>query len=408
MDQVAGSATVVPSGALTAGARLRSIDILRGLVIVIMALDHVRDYLHISGYALDPLDPEQSWGLLYATRWITHFCAPTFVFLSGLSAWLQHVKGKPTPILSRFLLLRGLWLLLLEVTVMSFGWAFSVPWLLFLQVIWAIGWSMIALAALVWLPRIAVLAIGIAIIAGHNLFDGVDPAALGAWGPLWQFLQTGGIWPPSAVPPEGVIAFQAYPVLAWIGVMAFGYGIGAVFLSPARDRILPFIGLGMIGLFLLLRLTSAYGDPQPWTVHADFGATLMDFLDVRKYPPSLLYVCATIGPVLMLVPLIERWRGVVAEFFRTFGAVPLFAYVLHIYLVHTLSLIVLIATGRPIAGSFDAIRNAIFMPQLLEGTGQSLWVVYATWAVAIAILYPLCRWWGDLKVRRRDWWLSYL
>jgi len=370
-----------------------------------MVLDHVRDYIHASGYAFDPLDPERTTPLLYGTRWITHFCAPTFVFLAGVSAWLQHAQGKSERQLSFLLATRGLWLVLLEVTVIGFGWAFSIPFLIFLQVIWAIGWSMVALAALIWLPRAAVLGCGIAIIAGHNLFDALSPAQLGAWADLWTLLHVAGVITPMRVP-----IFVAYPVLPWLGVMAFGYGIGQVFLLPplTRDRIFLVLGLSMIAIFAILRFFNIYGDPHVWLTQSDLGKTIMVFLAVQKYPPSLLYVCATLGPVLTAIPLLERWHGAAAGFFRVFGAVPLFAYVLHIYIAHALSIAAHLLFGRDIAGLFNILHNAVFSPAALNGTGLPLPMVYVTWLAVLAILYPLCRWFAAVKRRRHDWWLSYL
>lgn len=383
--------------------RLHSIDILRGLVIVLMVLDHTRDFFHASGYAFNPLDPERTTPLLYATRWITHLCAPTFVMLAGVSAYLQRANGKSVATLSGFLVKRGIWLVLLELTVVSFAWSFVVPYFLFLQVIWAIGFSMVALAALVWLPPRAVLAIGIAIVAGHNLFDGVTPAQFGDLAWLWTVLHAGGVWSSGDSP----VALVVYPILPWVGVMALGYGLGHLFLAPSLCR-LGQIGLAMTAGFIVLRLVNGYGDPSHWTIETGFTATVMGFLDVAKYPPSLLYVLATLGPVLAIVPLIERWKGKGADILRVYGSVPLFAYVLHAYLVHTLSLFTHAALGRPIDGQFDYIRHAFLEPQSVSAIGLPLPATYAAWLITLALLYPCCRWWAGVKTRRRDWWLSYL
>ena len=296
-----------PSSALAAGIRLREIDMMRGLVIVLMALDHVRDYFHSGAFTFSPLDPERTTAALYATRWITHLCAPTFVFLAGVAAFLQAAKGKQTPHLSRFLLMRGLWLVALELTVVSFGWSFAMPYPLFLQVIWAIGCSMVALAGLVWLPRVAVLVVGIAIVAGHNLLDPLTPDQFGAFAVAWKFLHEGGRLFVGDTP----IGFVSYPVLPWIGVIALGYGLGAVFLEPAqkRDRTLLLLGAAMIALFILLRGFNLYGDPGPWTAREDVVRSAMAFLNVAKYPPSLMYVLATLGLGFLLIPLLARLRG---------------------------------------------------------------------------------------------------
>lgn len=394
-----------PARSIAVGERIQSVDLLRGLVIALMALDHVRDFFHVSGYALDPLDPAQTTPLLYATRWITHLCAPTFVMLAGVSAYLQFARGKDTATLSRFLLTRGLWLVALELTVIGFGWSFWVPWMIFLQVIWAIGWSMVGLAALVWLPRVAVLAIGIAIVAGHNLLDPITPEQLGGFSLLWQALHAGG---PIIVGGQPIGIF-AYPILPWFGIMAFGYGLGAVFLAPARerDRTLLMLGAAMIAGFLALRFFNHYGDPAPWSAQSDAVKTAMVFLDVQKYPPSLDYALATLGIMLFLTPALERLRGPAAHFLRTFGAVPLFAYVLHIYLAHALTIIAHAAAGRSPGGYLNLFYNIFVDQTALQGNGFPLPVTYLAWALVLAILYPLCRWWGKVKRTRRDWWLSY-
>jgi uncharacterized membrane protein len=401
---------------LTAGIRISEIDMLRGLVIVLMALDHVRDYFHAGAFTANPLDPTTTTPWLYTTRWITHLCAPTFVFLSGVSAYLQFTKGKAPPNLSMFLLTRGLWLIFLEVTLLSFGWSFGFPYAFFMQVIWAIGWSMIALAALVWLPRTAVLAIGVALIAGHNLLDPINARELGSLQLLWTFLHDGG---PVFV-GEQPIGLIAYPLLPWIGIIAFGYGMGDVFTEePAkRDRTIFIIGLSMLALFLVLRGFMIYGDPtfatgpeavaRDWRDQTTLGAMIMVFLDVQKYPPSLQFTLVTLGIVFAIWPLLARIKGPVRSVLNTFGAVPFFFYVLHIYLVHALAIAANAATGKPIEGFFNYMINVFTAPEKLQGVGFSLPWVYLAWIVVLALLYPLCRHWQQLKARRRDWWLSYL
>jgi uncharacterized membrane protein len=374
-------------------------------VIVLMALDHVRDYLHESGYAYDPLDPSVTTGVLYVTRWVTHFCAPTFVFLAGVSAWLQGAKGKDRPYLARFLLTRGLWLVVLELTVVTFGWSFSIPLVTPLQVIWAIGWCMVLLSLLVrFLPVRAVLAVGILIVAGHNLLDPISARTLGAWGPAWQIVHERGplFW------NGEVVAIVAYPLLAWLGIMALGYGLGPLFVSPRRDRSLVKLALGMFAAFLILRWLNQYGDPRPWLPQPTSVQTLMAFFDVQKYPPSLMYVCATLAPMLLLVPVFERLRGLPSTILRTFGSVPLIAYVGHLYVLHLVAIALYAATGRNLDGMFNTIHDIFITPQVFEGTGFPLAAVYPAWLGVLAILYPLCRWWSDVKRRRRDWWLSYL
>jgi len=402
---------------LAAGVRISEIDMLRGLVIVLMALDHCRDYFFLGGgFGSNPLDPNTTTPWLYITRWITHLCAPTFVLLAGVSAYLQFAKGKPTPNLSAFLLTRGLWLIALELTALSFGWSFSVPWLPFMQVIWAIGWAMIALAALVWLPRMAVLAIGLVIVCGHNLLDPVQPAQLGSWGLLWTFLHDGGPIFVGGAP----IGLAAYPILPWIGVAAVGYGMGALFTleKEKRDRTLLTLGLAMLAAFFVLRFFMAYGDPTvptgpeaaalDWRQQATFGAQLMIFFDVQKYPPSLQFLLVTLGIIFTIWPLLSRLKGPVASVLNTFGAVPFFFYVLHIYLVHLLAMAANAAFGRDISGFFNYLVNGFIAPEKVAQLGFPLPGVYLAWIAVLAILYPACRYWQQLKARRRDWWLSYL
>lgn len=399
--------------ALTAGARISEIDVLRGLVIVLMALDHVRDYFHADSFGINPLDPEQTTPWLYVTRWVTHLCAPTFVFLAGVSAYLQFARGKTVPNLSRFLLTRGLWLVFLELTVISFGWSFGFPYALFMQVIWAIGWSMIALAALVWLPPVAVLAIGVLIVAGHNLLDPITAQNAG-W--IWTFLHDGG---PVFV-GEQPVGLAAYPLIPWVGIIALGYGLGAIFTQapPKRDRTLFLLGIAMLAAFFVLRWFNLYGDPQfatgpeaiarDWREQSDAGAAAMVFFDVQKYPPSLQFTLVTLGIVLTIFPLLSRLPGVVRSVLSTFGAVPFFFYILHIYLIHLLSIAVNAAAGRDVGGLFNYMINIFLAPERLNGLGFSLAWTYVAWVVVLALLYPVCRYWQQLKARRRDWWLSYL
>ena len=408
------------SAGLAAGARITEIDIMRGLVIVLMALDHVRDYFLGGpgvGIGGNLLDPTTTTPALYITRWVTHLCAPTFVFLAGVSAYLQFVKGRGTAQLSRFLLTRGLWLIILEATVLSFGWSFGFPYAIFLQVIWAIGWCMLALSALVWLPRVAVLAIGLVITLGHNLLDPINAQNLsGASQLFWTFLHDGGPIFVNGAP----IGLLAYPVLPWIGIAALGYGMGALFTEAPekRNRTILLIGLSMLAAFLALRFAMIYGDPafatgpesawRDWREQPSLGAAIMVFLDVQKYPPSLQFTLVTLGVMFALWPVFARLRGPVGSVLNTFGAVPFFFYVLHIYLIHILAIAANAAAGRNVEGMFNYMINVFTAPEKIAGLGFSLPVVYLAWIVVLALLYPVCRYWQQLKARRRDWWLSYL
>lgn len=394
--------TLTPATAQTR-SRLQSIDILRGIVIVLMALDHVRDFFHVSAFLFDPLDLQKTSPALYLTRWITHFCAPTFVFLAGAAAFLHGRNIGSRAALSRFLLTRGLWLIFLEFTIVAYAWNFTLDSVA-LQVIWALGVSMMVLAALVWLPLPAIIGFGVLLIAGHNAFDRVTPASMGEFGPLWTLLHHEGsiqLW-------KGFEVWVLYPLVPWIGVMALGYGLGFVFLQDAerRCKTLTVLGLSMIAGFLVLRAGGFYGDPQAWMMHAKPWPTVGDFLDTRKYPPSLLYLLMTLGPVLVLLPWLERVKGFGAELFASFGRVPLFFYVLHLYLAHALMLAVGMAMGYP-AGIFVGVM-ADPKAMIQVGWGFSLPVTYCVWLLILAILYPACRWFGGLKQRRHDWWLGYL
>lgn len=388
-----------------AGIRLREIDRLRGLVIALMALDHVRDYFYEGAFAFGAVDPDRSYAALYATRWITHLCAPTFVFLAGVSAFLQLAKGKPVIELSGFLLLRGLWLVAIEVTVIGLAWSFTVPPPLFLQVIWAIGCSMAALAVLVWLPRSVVLVIGTVIVAGHNLLDPFKPDDLGAFALAWKFLHVGG----RLFVGETPIGLVSYPVLPWIGVIALGYGLGSIFLEAPekRDRTFLVLSGAMIALFIVLRSFNLYGDPAPWTPREETVRSVMAFLNVRKYPPSLDYVLVTLGIGFALLPLLARLHRPLARVLQTFGAVPFFFYVVHIYVVHALAIAANAVLGRDVSAFFDFFGN-MGRSAGSSGLGFPLEGVYVAWIVVLALLYPLCRWWGEVKRTRTDWWLSYL
>lgn len=379
-------------------ARLDVIDLLRGLVIILMVLDHARDYFHAQAFLYDPVDPARSNLAVFGTRWITHLCAPTFVLLSGVSAYLQRANGKSPATLSRFLLTRGLWLVFLEVTVVSLGFNFG-P-VLFMQVIWAIGASMVLLAALTWAPPMAVGALGAAIIIGHPALAGVDAADLGQWGLLWGFLMELTLIPN--------LGFVAYPLLPWAGVMFLGYGLGGLFLKPAqaRRRTILFLALGMLAAFAVLRSLNLYGDPAPWSGQADTARTAMSFLNVSKYPPSLLYVLATLGVSLLLSLLLERLKGFPAQVLLAFGRTPLFTYVLHIYILHLGALLTAAAMGL----DPTIMLNFVVDPTrtVKAGWGFSLAGAYVAWALTVAALYPLSAWFAGVKRRRRDWWLSYL
>jgi uncharacterized membrane protein len=374
--------------------RLMAIDVLRGLVIALMALDHVRDYFTAARF--DPLDLTHTDPALFVTRWITHFCAPIFIFLAGVSAWLVSRRCTRAE-LTRFLWTRGLWLVVLEFTLVTLAWTFNVRYDLglIMQVIWAIGVSMIVLALLVKWPVRWIGALAIVMIAGHNLLDGIAPASFGVAAPLWAVLH---------VQMPIAIGYVHYPLIPWVGVMALGYALGGVFeLESARRRtLLLVLGTAMIIAFIALRLANGYGDPHPWSQQSSAMFTVLSFLNVHKYPPSLLYLLMTLGPALVLLALFESRRGALARLLQVFGRVPLFFYVLHIALAHALAGLVALWAGH---GTSVLMGFFFDFPRTW---GYGLPVIYAAWLVVLALLFPLCRWFGELKRRRKDWWLSYL
>jgi uncharacterized membrane protein len=388
--------------------RLQAIDILRGLVIIIMALDHFRDFF-LFGTEQDPMANPNITAGLFATRWITHFCAPVFVLLAGTSAGLM-VARKSRNDLARFLFLRGLWLIFVEAfivsTVNSFapGGIAEAGGLVFtsMQVIWAIGASMIALSGLQLLGRPACLALGVAIVGCHNVLDPIWPASklIDRQWPIWVALHS------QMALPVGHFLFRfTYPLLPWIGVMLLGFGISQVFEQPpaCRDRILRRSGAALIAGFLLLRASHIYGDPNPWEVQAGgMAATAMDFLNTTKYPPSLDYLLMTLGPAALLCSFADRITGRIKDILVMFGRVPFAFYVGHLLLIHTLSVVMGVTQGFPLHQMMTTYR---FYP---KGYGVGLAGVYAVWVLVVLLMYPFCRWVAGVKARRRDWWLSYI
>jgi uncharacterized membrane protein len=377
--------------------RLDGIDFLRGLVMAIMVLDHARDFFGAS--SVNPRDVHDAG--LFVTRWITHFCAPIFILLAGVSAFLYGNRGRSQAQVARFLLTRGAWLMLIEVTVVRFAWTFNVDYdFVFMQVIWAIGCSMVVLAGLVRLPRWAIATFALTVILGHNLLDGIE--ANGWWRGLWVFAHAPGMLQPS----PGMELLAIYPLIPWTAVMAAGYALAPVFLQPEeqRRRTLLRLGAAVTVGFVVLRATNLYGDPAPWTLQNGLLPTVLSFINCEKYPPSLLYLAMTIGPGLIMLGLFEsarsRWSRVVVAI----GRVPFLFYVAHIVLLHVMAVVVAHLT----VGDSDWLFRHLPVLNKPDGYGLGLSSVYALWFVALALLYPLCRWFGALKQRRRDWWLSYL
>lgn len=381
--------------------RILSIDILRGAIMIIMALDHVRDFF-TDFRKFDPLDLEHASTAMFFTRWITHFCAPVFVFLAGTSAFLSMQRGKTKNESSRLLFTRGIWLIILEVTIVRFGWAFNLDYhLIFLQVIWAIGWSMIFLSALIFLPRAAIAIIGLILILGHNMLDGIHANTFGSNAIFWNFLHEQG----RAQYAPAYMAFFIYPIIPWIGVMAVGYCFGSIFKKEEKERNKWFytIGISTIILFIVIRYINVYGDPSPWHTQAN-GTTLLSFIKCTKYPPSLLYLLMTLGPAITLLPLLEKLSGRVGKFLMVYGRVPMFYYILHIYIIHLLALFTGLALGVPT--KVFTSNGSLFDPNLKWGF--SLPVVYLYWIATFLILYYPCKWFMRIKATHKKWWLSYL
>jgi uncharacterized membrane protein len=408
---------------LTSGAsprsRIDSVDLLRGLVMVIMLLDHTRDFVHADALRFEPTDMARTYPILFFTRWITHFCAPVFVFLAGTGAYFQIVRGKPKAELSRFLVTRGLWLIFLELTVVRIGsfWDFGFEFLGVMQVIWALGWCMIVLAALIHLRLRYIAAFGIAMIALHNLADGIRVAEWqgpgspvpSAIAKLWMVLHQGGAFPIAGWPSPVIVMF--YPLIPWLGVMAAGYAFGRVYDFPRdeRRRMLLRWGIAITAAFVLLRLSNVYGNPVGWSVQNSAAMTVVSFLNNEKYPPSLLFLMMTLGPALIFLSLTENLndggvkRGLSAALI-TFGRVPMFFYLLQWPVAHSFGYFLSLVTNKPTELYFT--EN--FSSDIPANHGFDLWVVYVCWIAGTLLLYPLCRWYAGVKARRRDWWLSYL
>ena len=387
--------------------RLSSIDMLRGLIIVIMALDHVRDF-NMAGAMQDPMRDPNIGALLFFTRWITHFCAPVFIFLAGTSAGLMTARKKPTE-LADFLFKRGLWLVFLDVCIISAAITFS-PFdfiapgghtLLIMQTLSAIGVSMMVLAAAQFMGAMPCLMIGALIVLGHNLLDGVWPAfeVFAPDTPVWVALHAR-----MGITLEHIKIVVAYPFLPWIGVMLLGFGTAGIFkkLPDRRNALLLKTGLGLIAAFIILRAFDIYGDPHKWSIQTGSGMkTMMSFLNTTKYPPSLLYLLMTLGPAAVLCSVADRWQGWLKDTLVMFGRVPLAFYVAHYYLAHALGVAVGMFQG------YTATQLTTLGAKPKEA-GLELGGVYLVWIVVVVAMYPLCRWVASVKARRTDWWLSYL
>ena len=384
--------------------RVEAVDVVRGIIMILMALDHTRDYF--GDVAANPTNLATTTPALFFTRWLTHFCAPTFFLLTGTSAFLSR-RRRSTGDLSRFLITRGLWLILLELTVVRFFWQFNLDYrLTVLTVLWALGWAMIALGVLVWLPVRVVGAFGVVMIAAHHVLDPIRAAAFGALAPLWSVLHA----PNVILPGPSHVVFVAYPLIPWIGVTAAGYALGTVFELPVERRraVLLRLGLACIGAFIILRVFNLYGDPRPWGPQARAVFSVMSFLNLNKYPPSLLFLLMTLGPVLLALRALEGRTARLLRPARVIGEVPMFYYLMHILLLHLAALVASVVR-------YGSARPAVESPSLdrfpmtqLPGWPATLPVVYLAWVAVVLALYPLCRWYAGVRRRREHPWLSYL
>lgn len=403
--------TLAPS---TRSTRIVSVDLLRGLVMMLMALDHTREYFSEIPFPAEDLS--KTFGTLFFTRVITHFCAPVFFLLAGAGAYLAVARGKSLPQASRFFWTRGLWLVFLELTVLRFAWNFTFASVGLVQVIWALGWSMVAMALIVKLPIRWIAALGVVTIVSHNLLDAIHPASLGSFSGLWMVLHSPGL---VSITP-GMSFFVGYPLIPWIGVMAAGYAMGALLERSDRRKWILGLGVALTLAFFVLRALNLYGNGEastsfflpstvgPWKVQPSLTLSIIAFFDTLKYPPSLDYLLMTLGPALIVLACLD---GVAAErglgrILLVFGRVPLFYYVLHILVIHAMAIFVGMLFHQSVSWLW---HGGFFLHPPPAGYGHGLPFVYLMWCIALLILYFPCKWYMAFKNRHREWgWLSYL
>lgn len=385
--------------------RISSIDLLRGIVMIIMALDHTRDFFHITAVTDNPLNLDTTTPQLFFTRWITHFCAPVFVFLSGTSIYFQALR-KPKKQLSIFLLTRGFWLILVEVLIMTLAITFDIHYsVIILQVIWTIGISMVLLGLFIRLPFPALFALGLIIVLSHNSLDYFEASFKGEF-PVWyNFLHLQGNFFLS----EDHLVLIFYPFLPWTGVMILGYCFGRYYLHDIlnRNKRTILLGASLILLFIILRWINGYGDPTPWSGQKSALYSFFSFINTQKYPPSLMFTCMTLGPALVILGLTGDIKNRLSNIITVYGRVPLFYYVLHFYILHFISAVFYLWRGHTAEEGMKGISGVPFK-FIQPGEGYELPVVYAVWIFVVLILYPVCRWYSTYKQTHRNWWLSYV
>ena len=384
--------------------RFEAIDLLRGAVMVLMVLDHTRDYF--GDATLDPTDLSKATPALFLTRWVTHYCAPTFAFLAGAGAYLAGIRGRSRAELATYLAKRGLLLIVLELTAVNFGLNFNpAPGTWILTVLWSIGGSFVLLSALVFLPSRVVGALGVLLIATHNIdFESLSPGGLGPLQPLSTVLLRRGL----LSLPGGWNLIVGYPLLPWFGVVAAGYGFAEVIrLKPGGRRSVIFAtGLGLTIAFVVLRAWGVYGDPSPWTSQRTPLLTALSFLNCTKNPPSPLFLLMTLGPAILAMAAFDRVgvRGPIGRALLMLGRVPLFYFILQWYVIHPLAILAALARGFPIIWLF----TPPFPGPPPPGWPLNLPAIYALWPAVLAIMYWPCQWFAGVKRRHRDGWLSYL
>jgi uncharacterized membrane protein len=387
--------------------RIYSIDVLRGAVMIIMALDHVRDFFHYTASTDSPTNLLTTTPLLFFTRWITHFCAPVFIFLAGISAYLMGQK-KTKKALSSFLVKRGIWLVLVEIGIVTLAWTYNPFYnLLILQVIWAIGISMIILGLMIWLPVNVILISGLLIICFHNMLDYAEISRDGHVGLIWELAHHGNFKLITLAPDHYILI--AYAFLPWTGIMLTGYGLGRIFttrFTPAgRRTVLYAMGSAFLFLFIVLRSVNHYGDPSHWYMQRNQFFSWLSFINLTKYPPSLDYIALTVGVAMIVLGLLDRISKDSFSFVRVFGRVPFFYYVLHLYIIHAMTVILFFIQGYPATDIAPQHSPFMFRP---DRFGFGLASVYLIWAAIILILYPFCSWYDQYKSTHKKWWLSYL
>ena len=390
-ERPARSGLGIPGTGQRTSARIGAVDVVRGAVMVLMALDHVRDY--VANQRFRPEDLSRATPALFATRWVTHFCAPGFSLLAGVGIGLWMSRGRRRAETSRFLVTRGLWLVVLDLTVSAIGWQFGLRLIpAYALVIWALGWSMVVMAVLVHLPRAVIAVAALLTIAGHNLLDGV------ASSPLWHVLHVPGF----AIPGK---LFIAYPLVPWVAVMALGFVLAGVYTwdAPRRRQFLITSGVLATAAFVAIRFVNGYGNPFPRSTQRSAALTIASFLNVLKYPPSLDFLLMTLGPILVALALVEGMRNRLTTWLSVYGRVPLFYYILHIYVAHALAILLALVQG----GELRRIPVVTDPGSIPSWYGLSLPGVYVAWATVVLLMYFPCRWYAQLKARRNDWWLRY-